>query len=200
MNEKETSTEMSHVYLYDYLKKNVNLADFLETELGADLVWRELDVSAACICPMPHHKDSKPSFCIRYVEEDDIWIYQCWGCGSKGTILDLRMDYYGFNNVTEAVDFLCEKFDFKDVGEMVVESLKNLKKKINVQNKLNCQNIVISDRCRILLRRDYGVYKGFVSDVYKQLNVALDEEDSEKVEELDNLVFNKSEEKQNVVR
>ena len=195
MTENNNENKMSHVYLYDYLKKNVNLADFLETEIGADLVWRELDVSAATICPMPHHNERKPSFCIRYVEEDGIWIYQCWGCGSKGTILDFCMDYYGYHTVTEAVDFLCKKFDFKDVGEMVVESLQSLKKKINVQKKLNCQNIVISSRCRLLLRKDYEKHKSFVANIYKQLNQALDEEDGEKIEELDNLVFNKSEEK-----
>ena len=194
MNETNQQSQMSHVYLYDYLKKNVNLADFLETEIGADLVWREIDVSAATICPMPHHNERKPSFCIKYEEEDGIWIYQCWGCGSKGTILDFCMDYYGFANVTEAVDFLCQKFDFKDVGEMVVDSLRSLKKKINVQKKLNCQNIVISNSCRELLRSDYEKYKSFVSDIYKQLNKALDEEDSEKIEELDNLVFNKTQE------
>jgi len=197
MSEKNED-KISYTYLYDHLKKNVNLADFLESECGADLIWRELDISAACICPMPHHKELKPSFCIRYEEEDGLWIYQCWGCGSKGTILDFCMDYYGFNNVTEAADLLCEKFDFKNLGDMVIESLKNLKKKINVQKKLDCQNIVISNRCQILLREDYNANKGFVSKIYKELNTALDNEDSERIEELDNLVFNKSEEKQNV--
>lgn len=191
----KTSEMLSPAYLYDYLKKNVNMADFLETEVGADLIWREVGVSAACVCPMPHHKERKPSFCIRYVEEDNLWIYQCWGCGSKGTILDFCIDYYGFQTLAEAVDFLCKKFDFKNIGEMAIESLKNVKKKINVQKKLNCQNIVISNRCRLLLRKDYDKHKGFVSNTYKQLNDALDAEDIDKIEELDNLVFNKTEER-----
>jgi len=194
MTKTNKQNNISYAYLYDYLKKNINMADFLETEIGADLVWREPDVSAAAICPMPHHNEAKPSFCLKYEEEDGIWIYQCWGCGSKGTILDFCLDYYALSNVSEVADFLCKKFKFKDVGDMVVESLRSLKKKINVQNKLNCQNIVISNSCRILLRSDYEKHKSFVANVYKKLNKALDNEDSEKIEELDNLVFSKTQE------
>ena len=70
-------------YLYDFIKKKIDLAEFLEAEAGCTLEWLEENVSARTICPMPHHKEAKPSFRIKLIEEDDVWIYHCFGCGAK---------------------------------------------------------------------------------------------------------------------
>ena len=78
----------SSFYLYDFIKKKVDLAEFLETEVGCTLKWFEVGVAAGTICPMPHHQDNKPSFRLKFIEEEEIWIYHCLGCGSKGTIID----------------------------------------------------------------------------------------------------------------
>lgn len=193
-NIDKTNSSLSHIYLYDYIKKNINLGDFLETEIGADLKWKEDNLSASCICPMPHHKDSNPSFCIKLDEDSGVWIYQCWGCGSKGTILDFCLDYYEMQKLSDVVDMLSKKFKFKDAKDIVVNSLKNLRKKINLQKRMEYQNIVVSNQCRALLKSDFKKNSLFVSRIYKDLNEALDSEDMEKILEIDNIVFNRSQE------
>jgi len=194
MTSKDNNSNISHVYLYDYLKKNINLGDFLETEIGADLKWKNDNMSASLICPMPHHKDAKSSFCIKLDEDSGVWIYQCWGCGSKGTILDFCMDYYELQGLSDVVEMLCKKFKFKDAKDIVISSLKSLKKKINVQKRMEYQNIVISNQCRAMLKKDFEGNSTFVSKTYRELNEALNEEDMDRIQEIDNLVFNKMQE------
>ena len=84
-------------HLYDVVKKKVDLAEFLETEIGCKLSWYERGISAGTICPMPQHKDSKPSFRIKYVDESSMWIFHCLGCGAKGTIIDFCREYYSLS-------------------------------------------------------------------------------------------------------
>ena len=174
----------SSFYLYDFIKKKVDLAEFLETEAGCTLKWFEVGVAAGTICPMPHHQDNKPSFRLKFIEEEEIWIYHCLGCGSKGTIIDFCMEYYGLNNSSEAIWFICKKFGFKKDVELVAESLKDVKKKINSQRKLECAHVVSANQCRSLLRRDYGAHSKWVAASYRRMNKALDDEDISTIEEV----------------
>jgi len=174
----------SSVYLYDFIKKKVDLAEFLETEAGCTLKWFEPDVAAGTVCPMPHHKDTKPSFRIKKMEEDGVWIFHCLGCSSKGTIIDFSMEYYGLSSASEAVWFICRKFGFKKDVELVAESLKDVKKKINSQRKLECAHIVSANQCRTLLRRDYEANSKWVASAYVSMNKALDAEDISAIEEI----------------
>jgi hypothetical protein len=96
--------------------------------------------------------------------------------------------------LSDVVNMLSEKFKFKDAKDIVVSSLKNLKKKINLQKRMEYQNIVVSNQCRSLLKKDFKGNSLFVSKIYKELNEALNEEDMEKIQEIDNIVFNKSQE------
>jgi len=192
--EKNNQNVISQIYLYDYIKKNINLGDFLESEIGARLKWKSDHLSACLPCPMPHHRERKPSFHIKYLENDKVWIFNCFGCGAKGTIIDFCMDYYELTCSEQAIDMLRKRFDFKDIQSIVIDSLNNLEKKIGVQKKIECQNIVISNGCRVLLKKDYNKYKVFVLSTYKKLNKALDEEDIDTIQEIDNSVFEKAQE------
>ena len=154
------SNKRSHTtYLYDFIKKKVDLSEFLETEIGCTLRWYEPGISAGTVCPMPHHSDTKPSFRIKYMEESDMWIFHCLGCGSKGTIIDFCKEYYGLNNSYEAVWWICKKFGFKNDAALVASALRDVKKKINIQKKMECVNITTANQCRRLLRRDYDKHK-----------------------------------------
>ena len=71
------------LHLYDLVKKKVDLSEFLETEIGCVMKWYEPNISAGTVCPMPHHKDSKPSFRIKLIEEDSLWIFHCLSGDTK---------------------------------------------------------------------------------------------------------------------
>jgi len=59
-------------HLYDAVKK-IDLASFIEAETGCS--WD----GGTCICPMPSHRDSKPSFSVSE-QHDGIWLFNCFGC------------------------------------------------------------------------------------------------------------------------
>jgi len=171
-------------HLYDFVKKKVDLAEFLETEASCNLKWYQQNISAGTICPMPHHKDSKPSFRIKFMEEDEVWIYHCLGCGSKGTIIDFVMEYYGLNNAAEAVLFICDKYDFKDDADLVTSCLKDIKKKIDFHKKMEYTHIVTCNQCRMLLRKDYEKHSKWVGATYRKMNDALAKENTSIIEEI----------------
>jgi len=169
-------------YLYNFVKKKVDLAEFLETDIGCTIKWYEPGISGGVKCPLPHHSDTKPSFRIKFVEEDGLWIYHCLGCGAKGTIIDFCMDYYGLSSSAESVLFICDKFGFKKNQDVILDSLKDVKKRVNFQKKTECAHIVSANQCRVLLRKDYKKHNKWVADAYNKMNKALDEEDLETVE------------------
>jgi DNA primase len=169
-------------YLYDFVKKKVDLSDFLETEIGCKLNWYDQGVSAGTICPLPHHKDNKPSFRIKLMEEDGVWVYHCLGCGAKGTIIDFFMEYYGIHTSAEAILRICTKFGFKDSTELAISCLKDVKKRANFQKKIEFTHIVTSNQCRMLLRKNFSKYHKWVASVYRRMNDALENEDIEIVE------------------
>lgn len=174
-----TYTNSIPPYLYDVIKKRVNLADFLETEVGCKLEWLETDTVATAICPL--HEEKKPSFRISKTE-DNIWLYFCYGCGKKGTIIDFFMDYYDISNPGESVLRICKKFNIKNDADLAAEAIKDVKKSVNMKKKVDCANIVASNQCRCLLRHSYEKNSKWVAEAYKKMNKALDEEDMETIE------------------
>ena len=172
------------LYLYDFIKKKIDLAEFLETEAGCNLHWLEPNVTASTECPMPNHNETKPSFMIKYIEEDNVWVYHCLGCDAKGTIIDFCMQYYGFSSSAVALMFLCEKFGFKDSAELAASCFKDIKKTVNLQKKIEFSHIVTANQCRMLLRKDYEGNKQWVADAYRKMNELLDHEDVQGIEEI----------------
>jgi len=173
-----TYTNSIPPYLYDVIKKKVNLADFLE-EIGCKLEWIETDTVAKAICPL--HEEKKPSFRISKTE-DNIWLYFCYGCGKKGTIIDFFMDYYDISNPGESVLRICKKFNIKNDADLAADAIKDVKKNVNMKKKVDCANIVASNQCRCLLRHNYEKNSVWVAEAYKKINKALDEEDLETIE------------------
>jgi DNA primase len=189
----KSARKQSSQILVELIKKKIDLSDFMETEAGCRLKWYETGVSAGTLCPMPSHRDSKPSFRIKLMDSG-IWIFHCLGCGVKGTIIDFCMEYFGMN-FSDTVLFLCKKYGFKESKDLVTASLKDIKKKSNLQKKMEYTHIVTSNQCRTLLRKNYDRYSKWVGASYRKMNEALDKEDVKVIEAIGNEASKKMQEK-----
>jgi len=169
-------------YLAEHVKTKINLIDFLENEVSCDFSRTRSEEHGSCICPMPFHNDSAPSFHVRK-NEDDVFVYQCFGCGSKGTIIDFFMDYYECDDFMESLNLICEKFKIENTNDLVLTGLKNITKKIDSNRKLDNAHILTSNLCRSLLQKNYK-YKDWVLEQYEFMNQALEEEDILMIEEV----------------
>jgi len=170
--------------IYDYIKRNVNLADFLQKEINCTLKWIEPNISASTVCPMPSHKEKQASFNIKFIEEDNTWIYNCFGCNMKGTIIDFFMQYYNLPDSKSAISEICKKFNFNDINDVTEIDLTASKKKASLRKKIEIANIVTSNQCRMLLRKSFEKNKKWVAESYKKINKALDNEELELVEKI----------------
>ena len=168
-------------HLFEIVKTKIDFGDFLESNVGCNLQWLEENKKARTYCPMPHHNDQHPSFNI-CLTDDGVWIYHCLGCGSGGTIIDFCLDYYGHKSVWEALIFLCKKYKFEDTQELVIQCLKDAKKKISLRKKIDFAHIVTANQCRMLLVKDYKRHSKWVAAAYRRMNKALDEEDIELID------------------
>ena len=176
-------------YLAEHVKKKIDLLDFLENKLSCDFSRGRSEDHGSCICPMPFHNDSAPSFHVKK-NEDDIYIYQCFGCGSKGTIIDFFIDYYDCDGFTEALNEICNTFKIENTDDLVLQGLRNVSKKTDVKRKLNNAHILTSNMCRSLMKKDIK-HKDWVLEQYKIMNQALEEEDIWIIEEIGYQASNK---------
>ena len=181
------------VYLYDFVKKKVDLPEFLETEIGCKLTWLKSKSRAKTECPMPSHNERKPSFHMTFFEDTETWVYHCFGCGAKGTIINFCQEYYGLSNAAEALIFICEKFGFKQDKELATSCLKDIKKKVDFHKKVEYTHIVVASQCRRLLRKDYDKHSKWIAQAYRKMNKALDKEDIKIIEGIGSEVFQRME-------
>jgi len=171
-NKKPTEyIEKLTAYHFEYVKTHVDLSEFLETEVGCSLKWTEPNVTANCVCPL--HGDNDPSFHIT-LKDEGLWVYNCFGCGAKGTIIDLVQAYHSLYSPSEAVIWIFKKYGWANDEDLMIDSLKGIQKKINIQKKIECANVVTSNQCRMLLRKDYDRYGKWVANAYRKMNKALD--------------------------
>jgi len=175
--------DKSVFHLIDHLLKTIDLADFIEKETDIKLKWSKGNNCAKSLCPFPDHRDSKASFFIKKME-NDIFLFHCFGCSRKGNIIHFCMDYFGLRNKYEAILFLCKKFKIENKDDIILASLKNVTKRVDMQRKIESANIVTSNQCRILLRRDFNKHKDWVASAYKKLNESLEKEDYETIENI----------------
>lgn len=114
--------------------------------------------------------------------EDNILTGNCFGCNKKGNIIHFCMDYFGLRNKYESILFLCKKYKIENKEDIILSGLKNITKRVDMQRKIESANIVTSNQCRILLRKDFDKHKAWVFDAYKKINIALENEDYETIE------------------
>jgi DNA primase len=170
------------VNVYDFVKRKANLADFLTDELGCKIYWSQEGVYGKCICPLPSHKDRKPSFSIKFM--NDVWVYKCLGCDSKGTIIDFCMQYYNIKNAALSALFICDKLGFDKSEASDIHILNESKNKANLQKKIDCAHVIASRQCFSLLKKDYAKYNKWVACAYRKMNEALSKEDLSIIEQI----------------
>jgi hypothetical protein len=169
-------------YLYEHLVKVSDLPEFIETEGAIDLKWQRDEQEAVCECPMPDHSETKPSFHITNL--DGVWVYHCFGCQKKGTIVHFCIDMGFARNWNESIKYLCRYYNVKDADDLILQGLKNVSKRVNFERQIENENVLVSNQCRMLLNRDFDKHKGWVANAYKQLNVALAEQDYHAIEKI----------------
>jgi len=156
-------------YLMGHIVKALSLPDFVEEEAGVRLLWTQPDLSAKCCCPL--HEENEPSMHINYRE--DAWVYHCFGCGAKGTIIHFCKEFHGLRNKLESVYYLCQKYNIQNSSDLILEGIKKVGVKVDQQRVLENANILVSNQCRILLRKDYDLHSKWVASTYRRLNTAL---------------------------
>lgn len=161
--------------IFDIVKSKINLADFLETEIGCKLNWYANGTYAGTICPLPNHKDAKPSFRMKLT--DGVWVYNCFGCGAKGTIIDFCMNYYNMAKSIDAVKYLCQKYNIKMDENFNSDHILISKKRTEEHKRIEYMNLVQSNQCRMLLKNNYEKNNKWVSKMYKRMNIAVDNDD-----------------------
>ncbi|MCK9435563.1 MAG: CHC2 zinc finger domain-containing protein [Candidatus Cloacimonetes bacterium] len=160
----------SRKYIADILKKK-NLVDFIEKE--ARVSFNKMGDRSVCICPMPSHRDSKPSFGVGE-GPDGVWLYNCFGCGSGGTIIDFVIDFYGAESFVEAIAILMTKFEISSDVELVSKAIKDAKVTMDMKNELECEHIQAASACRSLLRKKTDkATQSWVGSSYRKMNALL---------------------------
>jgi len=180
-----------HVYskqelnlLYAEFKK-ANLAEFIEKETGRTLNKNKDDYS--CLCPMKQHKDSKPSFHVYKDETSDCWIYNCFGCGSSGTIIDFCMGYKELDSPVEVVVYLAEKLGIGNASDIVIRAIKNAKIDVNLKKILDSEHFLASKKCFQLLKKyNNDKIREWVFGAYKKMNNMLSKKDVHGIEKISN--------------
>ena len=174
-------------YIKDHLVKTCDLPEYIETNGGVDLKWNRDGEGAVCPCPMPDHLETQPSFHINRL--DDVWVYHCFGCGKKGTIIDFCMDFHGIRNWYESINFLCKYYNVEDVDDLILQGMKNISKKVNTERQMENENILVSNQCRMLLRKSFEENKKWVGETYRRLNQALSKHDITTIDQINQEAF-----------
>lgn len=160
--------------LYDLIKR-VNLADFIESETGGKMT--EGGGSWTMVCPMPGHNDHNPSFHI-YTSGGQ-WFYRCYGCDSRGTIVDFCMDFKGFEHPSEALLYIMRKCGIRNNAELVERAVQEAKVDVDRKRKMEAVHFVASNNCRRILRAMPGntVAERWVAITYMEMNNLFDTDD-----------------------
>lgn len=171
-------------FLMDVLKKSIDLKSFIEREGPADLRNAGMNTWLGK-CPL--HKDGEPSFWVSKTD-DGVWIYHCFGCNAKGTIIDFCMERFGIANSYEASVFAAEKEGVKCDASLIIKASKEASVKTDAQKIINLSHFVACENCRRLLRMCNGNEEtmAWVAKAFIQMNKSLDNQES-KVEDFDRI-------------
>ena len=167
-----------------YVIQNVSLPDLVSSLAeNTKVKWLRSDFSAVCNCPMHWHKDRNASFHMNKMDNGN-WIFHCFGCSSKGNVVQFYMDYCGEDDFKTAVISICKTLNIVITDEMANQIITTVTKKVDIKRELENSNIIVSNQCRLLLRKNFNKHKSWVMKAYKALNKALDEEDKELIEKI----------------
>ena len=192
MNDKEQEKISKQFHeLSVYIRRTVDLPQFVELLTGTSIKQLKNEDSAVCNCPMVWHKDRNAS-CHMNKMEDGTWLYNCFGCGSHGHIINFFMEFSGEEDMNAAISSICEKMNIDKGMQVPIQDYQYSVARVDKKKKLETENIVVSNRCRLLLRKNYDKYHEWVDEAYKRLNIAVDSDNFEEVEKIGNEASEKS--------
>ena len=162
--------------------KKIDLVEFISKETG--VVFSKSKDRSCCVCPMPSHKDKKPSFFVSKM--GDCWTYHCFGCNSGGTIIDFSMGFWSLETPLETVIFLAEKLGVTQTYEVVLKSIKEAKIECNIKKKIDGEHFIASKRCYRLLKRygDDNDVREQIFELYRRMNKMLSENNFKGIENI----------------
>ena len=166
-------------YISEHLTKNICFPDFLETEIGVKIRRTRGEQIGPCNCPMPDHSDHNASFRINLME--DVWVFHCFGCGRSGSIITFCQEYFSLPNRMEAILYLCKKYNIKNAEDLILEGIKNISKRVNIQRMVENENMRVSNLCKMLLKKSFEPNREWVMKSYKLLNESMDNEDMDSI-------------------
>ena len=186
------NNKMSEIYSIHFITEDLDERFFLINEhrsrfIAAKKKWFR---RAWVVKSIQEDAGTEEVFCATvdkthsFALEGNILTGNCLGCGAHGTILEFCRDYYNLRNKAEAVLFLCDKYGYKKTDQIVMDGLKDVKKTINLQKKIDCAHVVASRQCFYLLKKDYKMYNNWVKDAYNKMNKALDDDDIDAIESI----------------
>jgi hypothetical protein len=161
-----------NMYLLDAVKK-LDLKNFMEREAGVS--FEKAGQSWKCPCPL--HRESQPSFALK-MEPNGVWIYHCFGCEAKGTIIDFCMEFFNETNPWKAALLAAEKDGLKLDESVVIKAMQNSTVQDNRLKDVMISHFVTSFVCLKLLRVCNGDEKtmSWVARAYASMNKILDDE------------------------
>jgi hypothetical protein len=170
-------------FICDELKKK-NLVEFIGREAGVS--FTKIGNAWRCLCPMPFHKDSKPSFFV-YCGDDintGSWSFHCFGCQSNGSIIDFCMMFKGMDKVADAIDYLMKSFGIESNYDLVVQAVQDIGISVNKKKKTDSEHYLASCMCRRLVRAhsDSDKIKNWVNKAYMSMNSMLRDDDYKNIE------------------
>ena len=156
--------------------KKINLIEFIERETTVRFSHQG-GRRYMGLCPLPSHRDSKPSFSVSMLGDGNstVWVYHCFGCGNKGTILDFCMAFFDKKGTDEVLKLIMERTGFKlsdiDISGPIAVY-------VDSQRNMECSHIVASNLCRMLLRKNFeSQTQKWVRSVFKKMNAILETDD-----------------------
>ena len=167
--------------LMSYLINTVELPAFIETmSTDTKIKWLRSDMSAMCNCPFPHHKDGNASFHMSK-KDNGVWLYKCFGCGSAGNIITFFKEYTGEDETKETVMGICKQLNIKSLENIDIQLYETVVNKIDRKKEIESINVLISNCCRLIVRRNYNKYIKWAEEQYGKLNFAMNNENFEEV-------------------
>ena len=131
---------------------------------------------------MPTHKDTDPS--LHIYRQAGNWFYRCYGCGSRGTIVDFCVDFRSFPHPNDALLHILERHGIKNDADFMLKAVKEAKVECDNRARLESSHFVAASNCRRLLRRYNGdaAVQSWVAESYRGMNTMLSEGDIRGIE------------------
>lgn len=166
MNDLEKKTVLANkMRLYDYLKHEINLVDFISKEAGVS--FRRKGSRYWCTCPI--HNEKTPSFVCN--QKKNVWTYKCFGCGTGGTIIDFCMAFFSTSAGDDVLLLLADKLGLDKNAGWLSHAIHETKAEADKIHKIEFVHFTACTRFRkALVKYKNKRLAEFVGQQYKKMN------------------------------